>query len=268
MQLKNLNDVFVKEQYQEQYQEQQEQYQEQQEQYQEQEQEQYQGCIASHLNRCSNDINTYDVDYYSYPNFIGQQELHIFQVNICNYHYNKIRGTMSDQLRNERILPHVLAHTEQDAVDSILQCLHYEPTDCVCDNYGNELHKALIAYTRGEFMIPDDYYCDNCEFNHPSWRDGLEAFNDVLMSRNDIERMIENRPNMVLERNNEGKLPIEIIQELIDMLEESRLWEHVKNQEQGIAGVNAEALRGIMEMIIQNGGGVDDEEEERLHPYY
>lgn len=77
MQLQNLNDAVIEE------------------------QEQHQGCIASHLNRCSNDINTYDVDYYSYPNFIGQQELHIFQANICNYHYNKIRGTMSEQLRNE-----------------------------------------------------------------------------------------------------------------------------------------------------------------------
>lgn len=234
MQLQNLNNAVVEE------------------------QEQHQGCIASHLNRCSDDINTYNVDYRSYPDLIGRQELHIFPVNICNYHYNKIRGTMSEQLRNERILPHVLAHTEQDSINSILQCLHYEPTDCVCHNYGNELHNALIAYTRGGFMIPDDYYCDNCEFNHPSWRDGLEAFNDVLMSRDDIERMIENRPNMVLERNNKGKLPIEIIPELIGMLEESRLWEYVKYQEQGIAGVNAQALRGIMEMIKQNGGGEED----------
>ena len=233
MQLQNLNDAAVIE-----------------------EQEQHQVCIASHLNRCSNDINTYDVDYYSYPNFIGHQELHIFQANICNYHYNKIRGTMSEQLKNERILPHVFAHTEQDAVDSILQCLQYEPTDCVCDNYGNELHKALIAYTRGGFMIPEDYYCESCEHNHPSWHDGLEAFNSVLMSLHDIERMIENRPNMVLEQNNEGKMPIEIIPELIDMLEDSREWEYVKYQEQGIAGVNAQALRGIMEMIKQNGGGV------------
>lgn len=232
MQLQNLNDAVIEE------------------------QEQHQVCIASHLNRCSNDINTYDVDYYSYPNFIGHQELHIFQVNICNYHYNKIRGTMSEQLKNERILPHVLAHTEQDAVDSILQCLQYETTDCVCDNYGNELHKALIAYTRGGFMIPEDYYCESCEHNHPSWHDGLEAFNSVLMSLHDIERMIENRPNMVLEQNNEGKMPIEIIPELIDMLEDSREWEYVKYQEQGIAGVNAQALRGIMEMIKQNGGGV------------
>ncbi len=74
--------------------------------------------------------------------------------------------------------------------------------------------------------------------------------------KNDIERMIENRPNMVLEQNNEGKMPIEIIPELIDMLEDSREWEYVKYQEQGIAGVNAQALRGIMEMIKQNGGGV------------
>jgi hypothetical protein len=216
-------------------------------------------CIASHLNRCSDEIEVYDVDYYSYPNYIGHQERHIFQAHICKYHYDKIRGTMSEQLKRERILPHTWGHTEQDARDSILQGLHYESPDCVCNNYGNELHKALIAYTRGGFMIRDDYYCESCEHNHPSWRDGLEAFNAVLMSLHDIEQMIEKRSDMLLEENNEGKRPIQIIPELIDMLEESRDWEYVKYQEQGIAGVNAQSLRDIMEMIKQNGGGEEDD---------
>ena len=92
-------------------------------------------------------------------------------------------------------------------------------------------------------------------------------FFGALKSCDEIERMIENRPNMLLEQNQFGKTPYQIIPELIETLEESRNGEYVKYHEQGKAGANAQSLRGIRTMIKQNGGG-DGEEEERLHPYY
>ena len=132
---------------------------------------------------------------------------------------------------------------------------------CVCGTFGNnELHKELIRYTLvGNFHGITYYDCYTCKNNLPTWEDGLDAIEYFLMTLGEIERMIENRPNMLLEQNNNGQTPIQIIPELIEMLEYSRDWEYVKPTEQGFAGYLAEKLGKIKEMIEQNGGGEDDE---------
>jgi len=228
-------------------------------------------CVASYLNRCSDDLETYNVVYHHRPREKDLARGHgpyddTLQVGICSYHHNKILANVPED--EERRLPEIYGCDEQDALSILTQDLDREEAECCCERFGNnELHEAIIAYSRGGFEIDTYYHCEACEHLHPSWRDEHEVFFGALKSRDEIERMIENRPNMLLEQNKFGKTPYQIIPELIETLEESRNGEYVKYHEQGKAGANAQSLRSIMEMIKHNGGG-DDEEEERLHPYY
>lgn len=133
--------------------------------------------------------------------------------------------------------------------------------ECVCDRFGNnKLHKELIRYTLvGNFHGITEYNCNTCKNNLPTWEDGLDAIENFLMTRDEMERMIEKRSNMLLEQNNNSQTPFQIIPELIEMLEYSSNWEYVKPTEQGFAGYLAEKLYDIKEMIKHNGGGDDDE---------
>ena len=229
-------------------------------------------CVASYMNRCSNDLQVYDIIYHCRPREKDLARGHgpyddTLQVGICSYHHNKILANIPDD--EERRLPEIYGWDERDALSDLTHELHWEPENCQCGRFrNNELHEAIIAHIRGGFDIDTDYDCAECEYNHPSWRNDHEVFFGALKTRVELERMIENRPDMVLEQNKFGKTPYQIIPELIETLEESRHGEFVKYHEQGKAGANAQSLRGIMEVIKQNGGGDDGEEEERLHPYY
>lgn len=133
--------------------------------------------------------------------------------------------------------------------------------NCVCNTFGNnKLHNAIVKHILvGGFNGQTNYDCNSCQKNLPTWEDGLDAIEYFLMTLGEIERMIENRPNMLLEQNNNGQTPFQIIPELIEMLENTRSEEHVNYYEQGLAGYLAEKLDKIKEMIEQNGGGDDDE---------
>lgn len=133
--------------------------------------------------------------------------------------------------------------------------------ECVCDRFdNNELHQAIVKYILvGGFHGITYYDCNTCKNNLPTWEDGLDAIENFLKTRDEMERMIEKRPNMLLEQNNNGQTPFQIIPELIEMLEYSSDWEYVKPTEQGLARFLAGKLREIKEMIEQNGGGEDDE---------
>ena len=226
-------------------------------------------CVASYMNRCSDDLETYNVVFHCRPREKDLARGHgpyddTLQVGICSYHHNKILANVPED--EERRLPEIYGCYEQDALSILTQDLDREEAECCCERFGNnELHEAIIVHSRGGFEIDTDYYCEACEHEHPSWRDEHEVFFGALKPRDEIERMIENRPDMLLEQNKFGKTPYQIIPELIETLEESRNGEYVKYHEQGKAGANAQLLRDIRAMIMQNGGGDD---EERLHPYY
>jgi len=228
-------------------------------------------CTASYLNRCSDDLQVYDVVYHCRPREKDLVRGHgpyddTLQVGICNYHYNKILANVPED--EERCLPEIYGWDECDALSDLTHELRWEPDYCKCERFrNNELHEALIAHSRGRFEIETVYYCDACEHNHPSWRAELEVFFGALKSRDEIEHMIVNRPDMLLERNLFGKTPYQIISELIKTLEKSRHGPFVKYHEQGKAGANAESLRSIREMIKHNGGGDDDDDEEE-EDYY
>ena len=215
-------------------------------------------CVASYMNRCSNDLQIYDIIYHCRPREKDLARGHgpyddTLQVGICSYHHNKILANVPDD--KERRLPEIYGWDESDALSDLTHELRHEPDYCRCEIFGNnELHEAIIAHIRGGFDIDTDYDCAECEYNHPSWRNDHEVFFGALKTRDEIERMIENRPDMLLEQNQFGKTPYQIIPELIKTLEESRNGEYVKYHEQGKAGANAQLLRGIRTMIKQNGG--------------
>jgi hypothetical protein len=155
-----------------------------------------------------------------------------------------------------------MANANLNANDGVRVPEDEDEDECVCGTFGNnELHQAIVKHILvGDFHGITCYDCYTCKNNLPTWRNDFEDIKASLMTRGEMERMIEKRPNMLLEQNNNDQTPFQIIPELIEMLEYSGNWEYVKYYEQGLARFLAGKLREIKEMIEQNGGGEDDDE--------
>jgi hypothetical protein len=128
------------------------------------------------------------------------------------------------------------------------KCKCNEPLECVCASYNNNaLHWAVLSYVNG--FEYETYNCDACDGDRPSWRDLHTHYKDYLVKKETIVSMVKANPELLLEKNVNGKTPLELIPEMIASLEYTIKGEYLKCAEYGWANSNIDALNEIKQSL-------------------
>jgi hypothetical protein len=128
-------------------------------------------------------------------------------------------------------------------------CSCAEQLECSCASFqNNDLHWALLTYING--FEYEDYACDAC-CDHPSWRDSHEVYKAGLATKADIVAMANANPERILQKNTQGKTPMELIPEMIDSLEYTLNGEYLKCAESGWARSNIHTLLIIKKELME-----------------
>lgn len=145
------------------------------------------------------------------------------------------------------------ACTEMCIVDETvdqLQCLCNEPIECVCASYNNNaLHWGLLTYVNGfDYKV---YGCRACDLGRPSWRDLRSEYADGLNDIDALLGMAKANPELILQKNANGKTPLDLIPEMIESIEETLTGYFLKSAENGWGQSNKAGLEKIKKGLIE-----------------
>ena len=121
------------------------------------------------------------------------------------------------------------------------ECMCHKPVECICASFNNNaLHWAILTYVNG---FNSAYYCMACI--HPSWRDSYEEYKSGLYNIELIIAMAQTSPELLVEKNANGKTPLDLIPEMIESLEYTLDDEYLKYAESCRARSNINDLNKI-----------------------
>ena len=128
------------------------------------------------------------------------------------------------------------------------RCSCADQLECTCARFqNNTLHWALLTYVNGfEYMY---YDCDACV--RPSWRDAHEEYKAGLATEEEIIKMAKANPELIFQKNAQGKTPLDLIPEMIESLEFTLESEYLKYAESGWAGSNSYTLKQIKKELME-----------------
>jgi hypothetical protein len=127
-------------------------------------------------------------------------------------------------------------------------CICNRLMECVCASHkNNKLHWALLTYVNG-FQY-DEYECDACD--RPSWRDSHEEYKAGLVTEEVIIAMAKKNPELILQKNNNGKTPLILIPLMVESLKCSLDGEFLKSAEDGWGRSNIKTLEKIKKELIE-----------------